>query len=167
MHPWKMEVGKPYFQGYVKKLPMRADAKESDEVNGAQRLQPESAKLHLSAHSVTDANLAQDKLEKMVGIINVMMFKSLGDRYICCDFLNFFLRVEPMNPAPVSQESTLCRAPSHVCREGGEKPPSDPPDHLKNDWVVATQLCVIFTPKIGEMIQFDEHIFRWIGSTTN
>lgn len=51
---------------------------ESDEVNGAQRLQPESAKLHLSAHSVTDANLAQDKLEKMVGIINVMMFKT------CC-----------------------------------------------------------------------------------
>lgn len=51
---------------------------ESDEVIGTQRLQPESAKLHLSAHSVTDANLAQEKLEKMVGIINVMMFKA------CC-----------------------------------------------------------------------------------
>ena len=73
---------------------MRPDAKESDEVNGAQRLQPESAKLHLSAHSVTDANLAQEKLEKMVGIINVMMFKSLGDHYICCDFLKTIFMFE-------------------------------------------------------------------------
>ena len=34
--------------------------------------------------------------------------------------------------------------------------------------VVATQIFVIFTPKIGEMIQFDEHIFfKRVGSTTN
>jgi len=36
--------------------------------------------------------------------------------------------------------------------------------------VAATQIFVflIFTPKIGEMIQFDVRIFfRWVGSTTN
>ena len=27
-------------------------------------------------------------------------------------------------------------------------------------WVVATQIFVIFTPKIGEDVQFDEHIFQ-------
>ena len=27
-------------------------------------------------------------------------------------------------------------------------------------WVVATQIFFIFTPKIGEMIQFGEHIFQ-------
>ena len=27
-------------------------------------------------------------------------------------------------------------------------------------WVVATQRFYMFTPKIGEMIQFDEHIFQ-------
>jgi len=26
--------------------------------------------------------------------------------------------------------------------------------------------CFIFTPKLGEMIQFDE-FFKWVGSTTN
>ncbi len=30
------------------------------------------------------------------------------------------------------------------------------------------QYLFFFTPKIGEMIQFDVHIFfRWVGSTTN
>ena len=28
------------------------------------------------------------------------------------------------------------------------------------DWVVATQIVFLFIPKIGEMIQFDEHIFQ-------
>ena len=28
------------------------------------------------------------------------------------------------------------------------------------NWVVATQIFFIFTPKLGEMIQFDEHIFQ-------
>ena len=28
------------------------------------------------------------------------------------------------------------------------------------NWVVATQIFFIFTPKIGEMIQFDDHIFQ-------
>ena len=31
---------------------------------------------------------------------------------------------------------------------------------LEDDWVVATQIFFfIFTPKLGEMIKFDEHIF--------
>ena len=34
-------------------------------------------------------------------------------------------------------------------------------------WVVATQICFIFTPNPGEMIQSDEHIFQMGGSTTN
>ena len=30
------------------------------------------------------------------------------------------------------------------------------------------QICFMFTPKCGEMIQFDQHIlFKWVGSTTN
>ena len=29
------------------------------------------------------------------------------------------------------------------------------------------QICFIFTPILGEMIQFDEHIFQRVGSTTN
>jgi len=29
-----------------------------------------------------------------------------------------------------------------------------------NDWVVATQIFLFFTPKIGEDVQFDEHIFQ-------
>ena len=35
------------------------------------------------------------------------------------------------------------------------------------DCVVVTQIFFIFTPKIVEMIQFDEHIFQLGGSSTN
>ena len=35
-------------------------------------------------------------------------------------------------------------------------------------WVVATQISLIFTPILGEMIQvFDEYTFQMGGSTTN
>ena len=33
-------------------------------------------------------------------------------------------------------------------------------------WVVATQRIFIYTQKIGEMIQFDDHIVQMGGSTT-
>ena len=36
---------------------------------------------------------------------------------------------------------------------------------LPHFWLVATQTFFIFTPKIGEMIQFDEQIFGMGGST--
>ena len=32
-------------------------------------------------------------------------------------------------------------------------------------WVVVSFICFIFTRILGEMIQFDEHIFKWLGST--
>ena len=33
--------------------------------------------------------------------------------------------------------------------------------------MVVSNIFGIFTPKIGEDSHFDEHIFRWVGSTTN
>ena len=38
---------------------------------------------------------------------------------------------------------------------------------LNKNWMVATQMFLIFTPKIGEMIPVLTNIFRWVGSTTN
>ena len=45
---------------------------------------------------------------------------------------------------------------------------SDPPPDFcsgSNTWVVATQIFFMFTPILGEMIQFDEHIFQMGGKT--
>ena len=39
-----------------------------------------------------------------------------------------------------------------------------PSDKLVTNWF---QTFFMFTPKIGEDFPFDEHIFRWVGSTTN
>ncbi len=34
-------------------------------------------------------------------------------------------------------------------------------------WMVVSSIWIIFTPNLGEMIQFDDHIFQTGGSTTN
>ena len=40
--------------------------------------------------------------------------------------------------------------------------------HQRYYRVVATQIIFIFTPNLGEILQFDLRIFcKWVGSTTN
>lgn len=71
---------------------------ENDEATPVgQRLQPETAKLHVQANDPQEAQVALEKLEKMPGILNVVIFQS------CC--LRISYRPDELKPGEILRSS--------------------------------------------------------------
>lgn len=93
---------------------------ESDETTpAAQRLQPETAKLHLAAKDAEEAQVALAKLETMPGVLNVVVFQS------CC--LRISYRPDEAKP----QEILRCSQLEHLAHMPLESAPAT--ESLKRD----------------------------------